>query len=150
MAKNQNFYDGYRWRVKTSPLVKQYNPQCQRLFDNGTQCQHHSEVVHHLVDPTLCPAKAFDWRNLVVVCDAHHSGGQAGETQGYRYCATCGPLGAIHYHAGGLLPTWHPQYQPPAPGSITRLAGTTCSAVGDAVLDAGLKQTDIDALLDGM
>ena len=150
MAKKQNFYDGYRWRVKTSPLVKQYNPQCQRIFNDGKQCQHHSEVVHHLEDPTLNPAKAYDWHNLVAVCDAHHSGGQAGERMGYRYAATCGPLCAIHYHTGGLLPTWHAQYAPPVNGDISRLAGTSTSTVGDDALDAGLRQADLNALLEGM
>jgi len=105
VAKHQAFYDGYRWRVKTSPLVKQYNPHCQRLFDNATQCGKSCEAVHHLRDPMVAPQFAYDWRNLVAVCLEHHAGGQQGETQSARYCATCGPLGQIHFHKGGLLPT---------------------------------------------
>src|SRR5713226_4481264 len=112
MAKNTSFYDSYRWRCKTSPLVKNYNPQCQRIFDSGEQCQHHSEVVHHLVAPEVDPQKAHSWANLVAVCYTHHPGGQKGETMGYRYAATVGPH-TVHYHKGGLLPTWHPKYVAP-------------------------------------
>src|SRR5581483_3910656 len=123
--------------------------QCQRLFDSGAQCGHQSEVVHHLVDPTVAPHKAHDWTNLVAVCYEHHPGGQQGETMGYRYCATVGPH-AIHYHPGGLLPTWHKDYVKPTTGDVSRLAGTTTSAVGGARIDAALAGLDVEALLDGV
>ena len=151
MARNQAFYDSYRWRVKTSPLVKQWNPQCQRLHDDGTQCGKPSEAVHHLQDPTLFPKLAFDWRNLVAVCFEHHAGGQPGETQGERYCATCGPLNQIYMHKGGLLPSWHRKYVAPVNSDISRLRGTATSFVGEDEVDKALgSQADLDALLAGL
>jgi len=149
MANNQTFYDSYRWRVKTAPLVKDWNPQCQRLFDDGKQCEHPSEAVHHLADPTLNPKLAFDWHNLVAVCFQHHAGGQPGETQGHRYCATIGPLNQIYRHKGDLLPTWHRDYIAPITADISRLRGTDTNTVGEAKIDAALA-VDMDALLEGI
>jgi hypothetical protein len=149
--RNAKLYDSFRWRRKTSPLVRTYNPQCQRLFDDGTQCGQPSAIVHHLIDPSNAPQKAHDWRNLVATCAAHHPGGQRGETMGYRYCATCGPLNQVHFHKGGLLPTWHRDYVAPLTASISRLAGTDTSAIEQSRIDAALgTQTEIDALLDGV
>jgi hypothetical protein len=149
MAKHKEFYDDWRWRNKTAPQVKSYNPQCQRIFDTGEQCIHHSEVVHHLIAPDVDPNKGHDWRNLVAVCNTHHPAGQRGETMGYRYCATIGVLDQIYYHPGGLLPTWHKQYVRPQTGDISRLAGTSSSSVGEDAIDRALAAFN-PKLLDGM
>jgi len=148
MAKNTKFYDSYRWRCKTAPLVKQYNPQCQRIFDDGTQCGKPATVVHHLIDATEAPHIAHDWQNLVAVCEAHHAGGQKGETQGARYCATIAPMNSIYHHPGRVLPSWYKAYVKPG-GDVSRLAGTSTSAVDGRLIDAALS-LDINALLEGM
>lgn len=150
MAKHHAFYDSWRWRQRTSPLIRQYNPICQRIFDDGTQCNKPCTVVHHLIAPDVDMRKAHAWDNLVAVCDTHHPGGQRGETMGYRYSATCGPLNQIYYHKGGLLPTWHREYQRPLTGDVSRLAGTETSSVGDERISKALAGCDIDSLLDGM
>jgi hypothetical protein len=134
--------------MKTRPNVLAYNPVCQRLFDSGDQCNKPSTVVHHLVDPKDAPDKAHDRANLVAVCAEHHPGGQRGETMGYRYCATIANH-VIHYHPGGQLPTWHPKFHKPSPGSISLLAGTSTSAVGAAAIDRALAGWD-PKLLEGL
>lgn len=151
MARNQKFYDSGRWRYHTSPLVRKCNPICQRILDGGIQCDQPSEVVHHLVDPTVNPKRAHDFANLVATCAKHHPGGQPGETQGYTYCATIGLLEMVYYHPGGLLPSWHDKYKPPVPNSTGALPGTLSTVLGDDRLNQALgSQTDIDALLAGL
>ena len=130
-------YDTRDWRDRTTKNLRSYNPICQHLHEDGSQCPQRSRVVHHLVDPKDAPEKAHDWANLVAVCFAHHPGGQRGETQGARYCATVGPL-AIHFHGIHVLPAWHDDFVPLPEASITRLAGTTTTAVGAAAIDAAL------------
>ncbi|HUC30017.1 MAG TPA: hypothetical protein VMR80_10550 [Candidatus Acidoferrum sp.] len=93
--------------------------------------------MHHLIPPDKNPNLALDWGNLVAVCLKHHAGGQPGETQGERYCATIGPH-TIHFHGIHLLPAWRDDYEPLPKTSITRLAGTTTTAVGAAAIDAAL------------
>ena len=130
-------YDRRDWRDGTSKNVRCYNAQCQHINDDGSQCQKPSRVVHHLIDPKDSPEKAHDWSNLVAVCFAHHPGGQRGETQGARYCATVGPH-AIHFHGINLLPHWHDEYVPLPKASIASQAGTSSTAVGAAAIDAAL------------
>lgn len=149
MAKLKTFYDGGRWRYHTAPLVKAKNPVCQRLFDDGRQCTHPSTIVHHLIDPKAAPERGHDWKILVAVCDACHAGGQPGELQGRRYCATIGPLETIYHHPGGILPHWHPKYVRPSTGDVSRLAGTSTSTVAVEAIDAALA-CDMDALLEGL
>lgn len=137
---NAEIYGSYRWRMKTRPNMLAYNPVCQRLFDSGDQCNKPSAVVHHLVDPKDDIGAAHDRGNLVAVCATHHPGGQRGETQGYRYCATVSTH-SIHMHPGGVLPFTHPDYVKPTtagPGNISRIAGTSSSAVGENAIDAAL------------
>lgn len=149
--RNQKIYQQYRWRYKTQPLVLSKNPQCQHIDEFGKQCTHHSQAVHHLADPKDRPELAFDWTNLVAVCFRHHAGGQRGETQDARYCATIGVMDAIYYHKGHALPTWHKAYRPAQPGDISKLSGTTSSAIDPAHIDAALGSDDeIAVLLDGV
>src|ERR1700731_1402624 len=122
-------YDTRDWRDRTSKNVRSYNPICQHLNEGNSQCQQPSRVVHHLRDPKDAPEKAHDWANLVAVCFAHPPGGQRGETQGARYCATIGPH-AIHFHGVNLLPRWRDDYEPLPKTSIASLAGTSSTAVG--------------------
>jgi hypothetical protein len=132
-----SIYDKRNWRDRTSKNVRAYNPICQRLHEDGKQCEKPSNIVHHLIDPKDAPEKAHDWSILVATCTAHHAGGQRGETQGARYCATIGPH-TIHYHGIHVLPAWHDDYKPLPETSITRLGGTTTTAVGSAAIDAAL------------
>ncbi len=147
--RNQKIYGTYRWRYKTQPLVLSKNPQCQNIDESGKQCTHKSEAVHHLVDPKDDVSLAFDWTNLVAVCFKHHAGGQRGETQDARYCATIGVLGQIYYHKGHTLPTWHPDYKPAQPGDVSKVHGATTSVVDTARIDAALA-CDMAALLEGV
>jgi hypothetical protein len=148
--RNQKIYGTYRWRYKLQPLFLSKNPQCQNITD-GKQCAHHSQAVHHLVDPKDDPKLAFDWTNLVAVCFKHHAGGQRGETQEERYAATIGVMDAIYYHKGHVLPTWHKDYSAPKVGNIATLPGTTSSAIDPARIDAALgSDDDIAALLAGV
>jgi len=140
MANNKLFYQSGRWRYHTSPNVRNYNPICQRLDDDCNQCQQPSTIVHHLVAPEADMRKAHDWQNLVALCANHHAGGQPGETQNARYCATVGPH-AIYMHPGGLLPSWHRDYIKPSPADtshIGRLRGTSTSSVGEDAIDKAL------------
>jgi hypothetical protein len=151
MANNRQFYDSYRWRVKTSPLVRKCNPVCQRILDDGKQCEKPSEIVHHLIDPTRNPKLAHDWSNLVATCATHHPAGTPGETKGYLYCATIAPLEAIYRHPGGLLPAWHPKYVAPAVGDPRWQHKATATTVGDDTLNAALgSQEQLDQLLAGL
>lgn len=149
--RNQKIYGTYRWRYKTQPLVLSKNPQCQNIDEFGKQCTHKSEAVHHLVDPKDNVSLAFDWTNLVAVCFAHHAGGQRGETQDARYCATIGVLDAVYYHKGHTLPTWHPDYKPAQVGDVSKLSGTSTSVIDPARIDAALgSDAEIAALLAGL
>ena|ERR1700730_15073643 len=131
-------YDTRDWRDRTTKNVRSYNPICQRLFDDGSQCKNKSDVVHHLIDPKDAPEKAHDWANLVATCTRCHPGGQRGETMGYKYCATMGPL-ANHFHGNvHVLPEWHKDYVKPPTATVAALAGTTSTAVGDAAIDRAL------------
>jgi hypothetical protein len=114
------FYASYRWKHKTSPLVRHYNPICQFIDHEGTQCRAPSEIVHHLIAPEDCPEKAHDWSNLVALCLNHYHPGKGDRDKG-RYVATLGPNGAVYDHANGL-PDWKRGGKPrqddrlPAPG----------------------------------
>jgi hypothetical protein len=101
-----------RWRSMRE-IVKAKNPLCQFLEAvNNKQCTRPSEVVHHLIDWKDDRTLFFEWSNLVAVCAEHHQAGQRGETQGYNYVDTIGPLDAIYRHGNGL-PHWHVAYVAP-------------------------------------
>lgn len=131
----QRLYDSRRWR-DLSPLLRSKNPLCQFLSDTGAQCQHASTVVHHLVDPKDNALLFFDWNNLVAVCTEHHQGGQRGETQGYHYCHTIGPLDTIYAH-GYLFPFWHEKYVPQRDEFVVH---STTSSVGSAAILKALQE----------
>jgi hypothetical protein len=134
-------YNSRRWKdpVKgTSALVRAKNPLCQFLDDFGVQCQHASEVCHHLCDPKDNAAIFWEWSNLVAVCAAHHQGGQQGETQGYKYCHTIGFMGTV-YKRGFLFPCWHEKYVPMAPKNLL-LHEISTTAVGAAAIAKALSE----------
>lgn len=97
---------------------------------------------------------AFDWANLVGVCQAHHPGQHRGEPSpeagGSYYCHTIqhGVMGSpvvVHEH-GGPYPMWHKAYKegawkPPADRDRSPWIATT-TAVGDAALDRALAESD--------
>jgi 5-methylcytosine-specific restriction endonuclease McrA len=45
------------------------NPICQRIHDDGRQCTHAAEEVHHVVEER---ARFWDPTNLVAVCNPCH------------------------------------------------------------------------------
>jgi len=51
--------------------------------------------------------------------------------------------------ASHVLPTWHPDFKPAQPGDISKLSGTSSSAVDPARIDAAL-DCDMAALLEGV
>lgn len=108
-AEIRRLYNSANWRTKTQPVVLAHNPICQFIDETGVQCRQPSQAVHHLLDPKDAPELFLAWLNLVAVCFGHHAGGQRGETQGYRYCHTCGPLGAV-YKNGVAYPANHKLY----------------------------------------
>lgn len=132
---HQKFYDTADW-AQTSKLVKHYNPQCQRILPDGTQCTHPPTITHHLIDPRDAAHLCLSWSNLVAVCAEHHEGGQRGETQDETYCHTIGPLSAVYKHVpDGGYPCWRPEYNP---AEIKPPSKSKSTIVGDALLDAAI------------
>lgn len=131
----KKLYNCARWRTTTG-LVRQKNPICQRIHDDGKQCTRPSALTHHLVDPKVDITKFYDWSNLVAVCDECHAGGQQGETQGHRYTSTLGAMDSIYDHGERLYPDWKVPFgnQTPAP------TGNTHSAVGESAIDRALAE----------
>lgn len=58
--------------INYSQAVRSNNPLCQ-VVENGRQCQHVSELTHHIVDPKDAWDLRLDWSNLVAICFKHHS-----------------------------------------------------------------------------
>ena len=68
----KHLYDSRVWRSRFSPMMLRLNPICQRLDDDGKQCDRPATVVHHLRSPRECPTRFLDPTNVVCVCERHH------------------------------------------------------------------------------
>jgi hypothetical protein len=69
-------YHTKRWR-DLADAMRRHNPICQHVdAATGVRCDQPSQMVHHIVDPKDDPSKFYDWRNLVALCNAHHSHSQ--------------------------------------------------------------------------
>jgi hypothetical protein len=108
--RNEAFYQTRIWRT-TSTLVRKFNPICQRVID-GKQCTRPSEVVHHIVDPSVNADWKLDWDVLVAVCAEHHAGGQMGAAADEVYVYTYGVYDSVYPHPGhdGGHAVWHKDY----------------------------------------
>jgi len=143
-GSHSKLYDQARWKnpvYGTSALMRRRNPTCQYIDDFGVQCTKPGRNVHHLVDPRDNLTLFHDWSNLVNVCDAHHHGGQRGETIGFKYCHTIGMgVGCPDpvFEHGFLYPSWHEKFVPHT-GS-TALLGGIVSSVGAAAIRRALEE----------
>lgn len=129
----EKLYNNRRWKGIIK-LIKEKNPLCQYLDENGKQCQNPSTICHHLIDPKDRIDLFWDWANICAVCATHHAGGQRGETQGYKFCHTIGCLGVVYSH-GYLYPVWHEKYKPWA-GDFTLHEISTTAVGNDKILAA--------------
>ena len=134
-----------RWRWKdpvngVSAMARKYNPLCQWVDPaTGKQCTKPSEVVHHIVDWKDDANRFFDWANIVCTCEDHHQGGQRGETQGYLYVHTIGPLDSVYPQSARMFPIWHKDFRPRPTADASLLPhGAVASSVGDDILNRAL------------
>jgi hypothetical protein len=79
-------YRTQRWE-RMKDYMRSRNPLCQRILDDGSQCEQPSSILHHIVSPRENPALMFSAENLLCVCDSHHPS-TAGETDPSRYVPT--------------------------------------------------------------
>jgi len=79
-------YRTQRWE-RFKLYMRSRNPQCQRLLDNGNQCEQFSVILHHIVSPRVTLHLMFDAENILCVCESHHPN-TAGESDLTRYVPT--------------------------------------------------------------
>jgi hypothetical protein len=79
-------YRTQRWE-RFKIYMRSRNPLCQRLLDNGKQCDRIAVILHHIVSPRVNLALMFDAENVLCVCESHHPN-TVGEMDVTRYVKT--------------------------------------------------------------
>jgi hypothetical protein len=79
-------YHTKRWE-RFKMYMRSRNPLCQRILDNGKQCEQFSKILHHIISPRVRPDLMFDAANILCVCQAHHPSTE-GEEDPSRYVPT--------------------------------------------------------------
>jgi len=107
--RNHAFYNEPDWK-RCTKTMKVFNPLCQELDENGTQCRNPSKVSHHILDPDDRPDLKYSPSNLVCLCHAHQNRGQRGDDGKANYAPTRWkvPFGEEIFYK-------HEQHDPKAP-----------------------------------
>jgi hypothetical protein len=140
-GKVRQYYGTTEWK-KLSEVVKRRNPICQAI-ENNVQCQHRSELVHHLISPNVNFELRNKEENLVAICNQHHSNSE-GDSGKYQYAPTIGFCDGEVFEHNTPIPYAARTGKPEPLGMIgdgTGKIGTTTS-VGDDALDAALARED--------
>jgi 5-methylcytosine-specific restriction endonuclease McrA len=82
----RDFLHGTPWR-NTSAMVRNQNPQCQMIGDDGKQCQYASSEVHHIKSGRDYPALRLKLENLVALCSRCHNN-HSGDLHTRKYAPT--------------------------------------------------------------
>jgi hypothetical protein len=79
-------YRTQRWE-RFKRYMRARNPLCQRILEDGTQCEQFSTILHHIVSPRVTLHLMFDAENILCVCAQHHPN-TPGELDPSRYVKT--------------------------------------------------------------
>lgn len=79
------FERSWTW-VKVSRTFRNLNPICQAIED-GRRCLSKAELVHHLISPAVRWDLRMEYRNLVSLCQRHHTP-HAGDAGLWDYAPT--------------------------------------------------------------
>ena len=79
-------YRTQRWE-RFKRYMRALNPLCQRILEDGTQCEQFSTILHHIVSPRVTLHLMFDAENILCVCESHHPN-TVGEEDLTRYVPT--------------------------------------------------------------